>query len=154
MSQKARTIWTVLIVAILLTPIGYWFLRQSADEDVAAPSPTPAVSASVPRYGIWIADEAWKNADAVYFFQITGTEKEREDTWKRAYRKVYDGWHREHLTVMYGYTTDNKEFGYYMFVVGFRVPLERKEELPQFLSPDPPMQQGGRIAGCGWLKAR
>lgn len=108
----------------------------------------------VQRYKLWVPDQVWKDADAVYFFQLTGSsEQERQDAWKRAYRTVYDGWHKEGFTVVNGSTfTYNEERQYTYFVVGFRIPPERKGELPQFLQPDLPTTEGGRISGCGWLK--
>lgn len=51
MSQKAKTIWILLIIGVLLTPVGYWFLRRSPERqpvDVPVSEKKPELSQDIP----------------------------------------------------------------------------------------------------------
>lgn len=37
MSQRSKAIWTLLIILILLTPVGYWFFRRSPERQQTSP---------------------------------------------------------------------------------------------------------------------
>lgn len=148
MSRQARTIWTFLIMGVLVTSVGYLLLRPAPEQ--------PKVDEVMQiEDELHFSAEVWKEADAVYFCQITGSATERYDVWQRASRNVHDGGHRDGLAMVHWITTSYNEKSRYMyFMIGFRIPPEKRWELPQFLSPDPSTKMGGRISGCGWIKAR